>query len=309
MTHRERMLAAMRGEPVDRLPWAPRMDLWYIANREMGELPERLAGHNMVDLARELGVACHAVRADFTRLRSPQQIMLSGFGLDLHYDYPFKVEVVGLPVEFQHDEDNYFTVIETPAGKVTTHTCLTNPMLRNGISFPFIKSYPVKSKNDLEAVGQVFEHLEVIPTPEAYAEFQKRVGDQGVAVAAGLYAASPMHLLLHDLMPMELFFDFYFEERDALNQFANRITPFFESVLDAVLQCTAEVVYWGSNYDQNTTWPPFFRDEIVPWLQKVSKRVHAADRLLLTHTDGENNAQLPLNPSSGSRVGMNSCPM
>ena len=102
MTHRQRMLAAMRGEPVDRLPWAPRMDLWYIANREKGELPERMTGWNMVDLAGELGAACHAVRADFTRLRSPQQIMLSGFGLDLHYDYPFKVEVVGLPVEFHH---------------------------------------------------------------------------------------------------------------------------------------------------------------------------------------------------------------
>lgn len=308
MTHRQRMLAAMRGEPVDRLPWAPRMDLWYIANREKGELPERMKGRNTVDLARELGAACHAVRADFTRLRSPKQIMLSGFGLDLHYDYPFKVEVVGLPVEFHHDEDNYFTAIETPAGKVTTHTQLTAEMRLNGISLPFIKSYPIEEKNDFEAVGRVFEHLEVTPTPQAYAEFQKRVGDQGVAVAAGLYAASPMHLLLHDLMPMELFFDFYYEERDALTKLANRIAPFFEAVLDAVLECTAEVVYWGSNYDQNTTWPPFFRDEIVPWLRKVSKRVQENGRLLLTHTDGENKALLPLYPSCGFDVAESVCP-
>ena len=31
MTHRERMLAALRGEPSDRLPWIPRLDLWYSA--------------------------------------------------------------------------------------------------------------------------------------------------------------------------------------------------------------------------------------------------------------------------------------
>lgn len=30
MNHHERMLATMRGEPTDQIPWAPRMDLWYI---------------------------------------------------------------------------------------------------------------------------------------------------------------------------------------------------------------------------------------------------------------------------------------
>ena len=44
MTHRERMLAAIRGEPTDQLPWAPRMDLWYIAQRARGTLPKNLLG-------------------------------------------------------------------------------------------------------------------------------------------------------------------------------------------------------------------------------------------------------------------------
>ena len=308
MTHRERMLATIRGERIDRIPWAPRMDLWYIANREKGELPERFAGLNMVELAKELNVACHAVRADFSRLRSPEHLRLGGFGLDLHYDYPFKIEILDLPVAFQHDKENFFTTIKTSAGEVTTHTLLTAEMLRNGISFPFTKSHPIKSSDDFEAVAQVFDHLEVIPTPKAYAEFQRRIGDQGIAVAAGLYAASPMHLILHDLMPMEQFFNSYYEDLDALYKLSSRIEPFFEAVLDAVMLCAAEVIYWGSNYDQNTTWPPFFRDEIVPWLKKVSKCVHAADKLLLTHTDGENKALLPLYPSCEFDIAESVCP-
>jgi len=44
MTHRERLLAAMRGEPTDRLPWAPRMDLWSIALNSRGQLPEQYEG-------------------------------------------------------------------------------------------------------------------------------------------------------------------------------------------------------------------------------------------------------------------------
>lgn len=308
MTYRERMLAAMCGKGVDQIPWAPRMDLWYIANRTRGTLLKKFEGLTMVELAKALNVACHAVRADFTKLRSPAHLLLKGFGLDLHYDYPFKCEVVDLPVEFHHDEENFVTTIKTTAGKVTTHTQLTAEMLQNGISLPFIKSYPIEDKNDFEAVAQVFDHLQVIPTPNAYAEFQQRVGDQGVAVAAGLYAASPMHLILHDLMPMEQFFISYFEDRDALCKLAKRMEPFFDAVLDAVLQNDAEVIYWGSNYDQNITWPPFFRDEIVPWLTKVSKRAHAAGKLLLTHTDGENKALLPLYPSCELDIAESVCP-
>ncbi len=308
MPHRERMSAVMRGEPVDRIPWAPRMDLWFIANREKGELPERFVGKNMVELAGELNVACHAVRADFTNLRTPEHLMLRGFGLDLHHDYPFKINVLDLPVEFQHDEENFITAIHTTAGEVGTHTQLTADMLRNGISLPFIKSYPIESKSDLEAVAQVFDQLEVIPTPDAYADFQRRVGDQGVAVAAGLYAASPMHLILHDLMPMEQFFISYLEDRDSLYKLAQRMEPFFEAVLDAVMLCDAEVIYWGSNYDQNITWPPFFSDEIVPWLKKVSNCVHDAGKLLLTHTDGENKALLPLYPSCKFDIAESVCP-
>jgi hypothetical protein len=50
MNHRERMLATIRGEPTDQIPWAPRMDLWYIAQRARGTLPEKFAGLNTVEI-------------------------------------------------------------------------------------------------------------------------------------------------------------------------------------------------------------------------------------------------------------------
>ena len=30
MTNKERMMAAIRGEAVDRIPWVPRLDLWWL---------------------------------------------------------------------------------------------------------------------------------------------------------------------------------------------------------------------------------------------------------------------------------------
>ena len=276
MTNRDRLLAAIRGEPTDSLPWAPRMDLWLIALRERHALSDRFAQANTTDIADELHVACHAVRADYTLPRPPEALLLRGLGVDNHPDYPYRVELDGLPYDFQYKDDQFRTAIRTNAGDVFLHLQHTREMAREGISLPFVKSYAIRSPDDLEAIGQIFDHLKVIPTPEAYAGFRKRIGEPGLAVASGMIAASPMHLILHDLVAMDQFFYLYADVREALYRLCARMEPFFEAVLDALVECEAEVVLWGANYDQNLTWPPFFKDEIVPWLQRASARVHAA---------------------------------
>lgn len=55
VTHRTRVLAALRGEQVDRLPYVPRLDLWYLANSTRGTLPPQYAGRAQNDIARAEG--------------------------------------------------------------------------------------------------------------------------------------------------------------------------------------------------------------------------------------------------------------
>ena len=181
-------------------------------------------------------------------------------------------------------------------------------MAADGISMPFVEKYLISSIEDVEPVAQVFEHLQVTATPHGFAAFQRRIGNSGPAVPNGPLAACPMHLLLHDLMSMEDFYLCYKEHRGRLQEFARRAEPFFEAMLDAVLGCDAEVISWGGNYDQDLTWPPFFQEEIAPWLQRVSRRVRAAGKLMLTHTDGENRDLLPLYPACGFDVAESVCP-
>lgn len=307
MTHRQRMLAAICGEPTDQIPWAPRMDLWMISNRAKGTLPPEFVGKNMVQVAEELGVACHAVGSDST-LPGGRDSRLRGLGVDNHQDYPYRVELNSLPIETSDDGVDLRMAIETPAGPVFTHLHRSAQMARDGISLPFVKSYAIESPDDFDAVGDVFEHLEVIPTPDAYRSFQQRVGDNGLAVARGPVSASPMHLILHELSAMQNFFYLYADAREGLRRLAKHMEPFFEAALEAVLASDAEAVFWGGNYDQDVTWPPFFEEEITPWLKRVSERLHAAGKYLLTHTDGENKALLPLYPACGFDIAESVCP-
>lgn len=307
MNHRERMLATIRGEPTDQIPWAPRMDLWMIAQRTRGTVPERFAGRNMAEVAAVLDVACHAIGGDMT-LPGGRDNRLRGLGIDNHQDYPYRVELRGLPIESTDDGIDLRTHIHTSAGDIFTHLHRSPQMASDGISLPFVKSYAIKSAADFDAIGEIFEHLVVIPTPASYRTFQQRVGDRGLAVARGPVAASPIHLILHELVAMDKFFYLYHDERAAMHRLAERMTPFFDAALAALVACDGEVLFWGANYDQDLTWPPFFAEEIMPWLQKVAERVHAAGKYLLTHTDGENQALLALYRQSGFDVAESVCP-
>ena len=307
MTHRQRMLAAIQRERVDQIPWAPRMDLWTIANRARGRLPAQFIGLNLVEIAEVMGVGCHAVGGDQT-LPGERDAVLRGLGCDNHPDYPYRVELRRLPVTYESDGESSRTRIITPAGEVSTHLFRSEQMTKDGISLPFFKSHAIQSIDDFESVAQIFENLAVVATPDAYANFQTRVGESGLAVARGPIAASPMHLILHQLSPYDQFFYLYHDERQALRRLAARMEPFFEAILDALVGCEAEVVFWGGNYDQNITWPAFFKEEITPWLKKASDRLHAAGKIMLTHTDGENRALLPLYPACGFDVAESVCP-
>ena len=68
------MLAAIRGEPTDCIPWAPRLDLWYKANRRAGTLPPEHRNSSLVEIVDELGMGLHAVVPDFRDLRGVEDV-------------------------------------------------------------------------------------------------------------------------------------------------------------------------------------------------------------------------------------------
>lgn len=56
MNHRDRAMAAMRGKPVDHIPFIGRMDLWYLFHRHQGTLPTPYRNADLWDIQRDLGI-------------------------------------------------------------------------------------------------------------------------------------------------------------------------------------------------------------------------------------------------------------
>ena len=308
MNHRERTLAAIRGEPTDQIPWAPRMDLWYVAQKARGTLPPKLVGLNTAQLADAFGVGCRSLSVDILFTEPALEDPLLGLGIQNYSDFPYRVELRGLSANVRKEGDLIHTSIRTPAGEVTMLLELNDEMRREGITVPFVRKYPIQSVDDLEAVAQVFEHLVVTPTPEGYAKFRQRVGDSGLAIAQCLSCASPMQMIFYSLMEKQEFIYLYADDRTAVTALAKRMEPYYNQVIAAAAACEAETVLCGVNFDQNLTWPTFFEEEISPWLQRVRDRMHAAGKFVISHTDGENHLLLPLYRKAAFDVAESVCP-
>ena len=66
MSHQKDMLATIRGEMLSRMPYAPRLDLWFGANKKRGTLPPRFSDCQHPDeISRRMGWAIHKVILEF----------------------------------------------------------------------------------------------------------------------------------------------------------------------------------------------------------------------------------------------------
>ena len=63
----------------------------------------------------------------------------------------------------------------------------------------------------------------------------------------------------------------------------------------------------GANYDDTITYPPLFKEHILPWLQRWADMLHARGKIFMSHCDGENDGILDLLAQSGMDVAESVC--
>ena len=311
MTPKERILATLRGEPTDTLPFVPRIDNWFYAQQAQGTLPDNLKNATLQEMVDELGIGYHSIIPNFKGWRE------GGYG-DLHvglgiYDLaltPWHVEIHNVGVSSERSPNGHLRVrYDTPKGTVTTEVVYTDEMRKNGITLYVITKHAMEDSDDYEAVSYIFENMEVVPDYDRYAEYRENVvGDRGVAVALSAMWASGGHYLIKELMGFE---DFYAErmgDPDAMDEMAEKLQPACDRMFEAALNSPAEVILSGANYDFTFTTPDVVRDYVVPSLKEQSMRAHQKGKYVATHTDGDNTMLLPLYNHSGIDSADSICP-
>jgi corrinoid protein of di/trimethylamine methyltransferase len=309
MTHKERILMAVRGELPDVLPYVPRFDLWYNANSWSGTLPLRHRGRTPNEIARAEGWALHKVVPELLKVRAPEDNIHRAIGLYSLKENGYRVRMSSnVDVRVSRTEDSTHVEYHTPVGVISVKEVITDEMRKAGASITWIQERAIKSVKDYEVLSYIFENTTVEPDYEGYAAWQAEVGEDGFATLMGTFSASPIQHIQRDLLEATEFFFEYNDRQKEMRRLAESIEHVYDQILRIVADSPAEIVLWGANYDDMITYPPYFEKEISPWLRKASSALEAKGKYLICHCDGENLGLLDLIRDSGMHIAEAVCP-
>ncbi len=297
----------MMGRASDELPVCPRLDLWYNANKHRGTLPEKYRNASLYDISADLDIGYNTTIPNFRSLEDPAEEAFRALGLfqcaDIFYEVSFDVEV-----KIRFEGDNLVTEFITPHGNIRVCSVYNERMKQDGVTISHVAETAFKSESDYAALCYVFEHAVVTPRFERIAQLRETAGERGDPIAWVSSAASPMHYVQKQLMGFEQFFYELFDHPDELAELCESIGVMENKIFEVMLEAPVHVYRIGGNFDSMIQNPPFFEEHIAPFLKNRSDALHARGKILLTHTDGENDGLLDLYLDSGIDVAESFCP-
>ena len=308
MNDRERILATIRGDVPDRIPWVPRLEFWYRARLRRGDMPAGLRGLSLREVTERLGVGHYASVPDFTERDEETDMVDHGLGIFNHPVLPYRVILEG--VDRRVTRRGHETVAEyrTPVGSLRTAEIFTEEMLDGGASIPWTSEHAIRTPEDFDTATYLFSHLRVEPRVGAWEGRRRLVGDRGVAVAYVIGTASPVHHIMKELMPVQEFFLAQHDFPEKIDRLAGAMEPYYAAMQRIAAETAAEIVLLGGNYDDSITHPKWFERYILPGLRDYAERLHAKGKYLMTHTDGENRRLIPLYLRAGFDIADSLCP-
>jgi methylmalonyl-CoA mutase cobalamin-binding domain/chain len=309
MTHRQRIQMAVRGEMPDRIPYAPRIDLWHNANSLNGTLPARHRGRSCDEIALAEGWALHKVVADHLRQPNSEAMLHRALGVHFLREYVAQFAFSDrIRIEVAREGDRTRIAYTTDWGSIRTSTVYSEQMRRSGTSVPWIEEHAVKTPDDLKVLARLFEHMDVVACYGPFREYAAAVGEDGLPVTSFTVAAGPVHHIQKYFLDATAFFHFYRDHLNEILYLADAMAPLYEKALQVTADSPAEVIQWGSNFDEMLTFPPMFAAHFVPWIRRAKEVLAPRGIRILCHTDGENQGIMDLIRDSGTDVAEAVCP-
>lgn len=258
---------------MDRIPWAPRWELWYDAARLDGRLPERYRRASFFDVTRALGMGIKGNRGPL-----------------------YRAELRGVQVRVRTKGRETVTEYETPVGTVSTLLRITPDLERQGVRGREVE-HMIEQGEDYGPVLFMVEHTELIPTPEEFLAYEESIGEDGVAMAES--GDCPAHRIMREFTGYQNFYYQLHDHLQQIEQLLEALSEQAEQILQFALGSPAQIIRHDGNYDAQLTPPPIYTKYFLPWFQHFTGALHAAGKVVSTHTDGHNDGLMELILQSG----------
>jgi hypothetical protein len=155
----------------------------------------------------------------------------------------------------------------------------------------FRTEWMIKKPEDFRVVRYMVESMEFVPNTEAFLEWERKVGEDGIVLGGG--GGDPIMPIRHSLGLTAFAFALqdYPREMDALFRAYGRKA--ICSVKVAV-QTPSLIVLVGGNIEAQAVGPSLYEKYALPVFQEMGKIIHAAGKLQQYHFDGFVKPLIPL---------------
>lgn len=261
MTPKARILAAMQGQPVDRLPWSPFLAYWWEAQRAQ---------------LREQG-----------QLRFMESVgadpMLRGFGA------AWQVEYAGLERRVSERDGMRREVLDTPVGTLE----LGYRYSATGDTW-FLVEHPVRELEDLKTLQWIYEHARVTPSGEADALWRE-TGERGLVLPIiGVECKTCFQSLVEKWVGTENLAYFVADAPERVEDCLLTMRRASARTVELSAASAAEgFIFWEDSSTTNIS-PSMFARFTAPEIAEWGDVLHKAGKLLIHHACGHLAALLEL---------------
>ena len=274
MTNRERLLAIMDGRSPDRIPWIPRMLLWWLYHRNYGTLPEQYEGMTLREIERDMGMgtAARDGRVYTTSIKNVD-VVVTNEGMD--------------------------TVTEwvTPIGTISNRARRTPELDMAGIRSAEIEE-PLKTPADYDVMMYVIENTQYFPCYEEYQAYEDEIGDDGYPMVA--VGDGPFHNFLIALAGYEKGYYDLADNPEKVEGLLDLMTQKErEEMWPIVAKSPARLLQHGLHFDSQLTPPNMYDKYITPYYQAFTELMHRHDKVVAMHADNDSRRILTQLSDSG----------
>ncbi len=259
MTHRERFRAVLEGRQPDRLPWVPRLEIWYDYHTQRGSLPEEYRGWSLDEVRRSVAAA-----------RSGREGVIA---------VPRHDGSVEVREEWRGDELTRYWV--TPVGTVSERFRQSAYGSDNLMRIEHV----IKGLPDYPVVTYIVQHTHFEPTYDDFRRYDEEIGDEGFPIC--VIGDIPFHKILREYIGYNHAYYELQDHRDEVEALAEVLSSTHAQLEQLMLESPADLFVYGVHFDSQMLPPPVFDKYIVPYYQKLSGQFASRGKWLAVHQDAD----------------------
>jgi uroporphyrinogen decarboxylase len=290
MTSRERITAAIKHEPVDRIPISPRLNMTAIGYQTSSALTHiKLQKNEFPGYDPHFQYPPDVYPANLNTL-------FNGAWGNINYTNDVNINI---STKDAGDSLNITTIFETPAGKLQQVKILPKPGAgQYGANpNPHIAEFAIKDKSDLEKYNYLLPPSSTFSIDD-YLDFEQMFYDDAMPLIS---IPGPMDHTGGNAVAMETMMIAYYEDREFFDAVFNRFFEFSLEQLQWSIERGVKNFFLTWFYESlSAGWSPTIYQEVfAPMIKQQVELIHAVDGLACMYDDGHLMKSLPFIAETG----------